>query len=159
MTTWALWKVCLWTFWNNRKCWKLAYLLTNLQTSRASNSKIHRIKNVEFSGYCFYMNTNISGGFQICISVSLKNCQCYCWKYIILLILVYFCFIFSVYLSSEDEYHCQKKGRIYRYQFKCNYLKTKNILLHFYCIFGIDIKFWTLKKVFLNLLSPREVVT
>ena len=30
-----------------------------------------RIKNVQFSGYCFYMNTNLSGDFEICISVPL----------------------------------------------------------------------------------------
>ena len=32
---------------------------------------ILRIKNVKTSGYCFYMNTNIQGDFQICISVLL----------------------------------------------------------------------------------------
>ena len=31
------------------------------------------IKNEKFPGYCFYMNTNIKGHFQICISVSLTN--------------------------------------------------------------------------------------
>ena len=30
------------------------------------------MKNAKFLGYCFYMNTNISRDFQICISVSLK---------------------------------------------------------------------------------------
>ena len=29
------------------------------------------IKNAKLSGYCFYMNTNIQGDFQICISVPL----------------------------------------------------------------------------------------
>ena len=33
--------------------------------------KIFRIKNARFSGYCFYMNTNICGDLQICISVPL----------------------------------------------------------------------------------------
>ena len=37
---------------------KLAYILRNLQTSRADNSRILRI-NAKFSGYCFYVNTNI----------------------------------------------------------------------------------------------------
>ena len=46
--------------------------LPYLQTSRASNSSILRIKKATFSGYCFYMNTNILGDFQICISVPLK---------------------------------------------------------------------------------------
>ena len=38
---------------------KLAYFLRNLQTSWTNNSRILRIKNVEFSGYCCYVNTNI----------------------------------------------------------------------------------------------------
>ena len=38
---------------------KLAFFLRNLQTSWANNSRILRIKNAKFSGYCFYMNTNI----------------------------------------------------------------------------------------------------
>ena len=50
-----------------------AYFLRNLQTSRAINSRILRIKNVKFSGYCFYMNTNILKDFQICISVPLRK--------------------------------------------------------------------------------------
>ena len=40
----------------------IAYFLSNLQAFRANNS---RIKNVTFSEYCFYMNTNIKGDFQI----------------------------------------------------------------------------------------------
>ena len=31
------------------------------------------IKNAKFSGYYFYMNTNIYGDFQICISVPLNE--------------------------------------------------------------------------------------
>ena len=54
---------------------KLAYFLRNLQTSRENNWTIVRIKNAEFSQYCFYMNTNIWGDFQICISVPLKYLQ------------------------------------------------------------------------------------
>ena len=56
--------VCLQTFGNNRICQKLAYFLKNLQTSRADYSRILRIKNVKFSGYCFHMNTNIEGDFK-----------------------------------------------------------------------------------------------
>ena len=37
---------------------KLAYFLRNLQTSQVKNSRNLRIKNVKFSGYCFYMNAN-----------------------------------------------------------------------------------------------------
>ena len=40
-----------------------------LQISRANNSRILSIKNTISSGYCFHMNTNIKGDFQICISV------------------------------------------------------------------------------------------
>ena len=38
-----------------------------------NNSRILRIKNAKFSGCYFYMNTNIYGDFQICISVPLTN--------------------------------------------------------------------------------------
>ena len=60
-------KVCLQTFKNNRICQQLAYFLMNLQ-----NSRVRRIKNAKFSRYCFHMNTNIYGDFQICISVPLR---------------------------------------------------------------------------------------
>ena len=53
MRTWDMWKVCLKTFRNKIICEKLAYVLRNLQTSRGSNSRLFRIKNGEFSGYCF----------------------------------------------------------------------------------------------------------
>ena len=36
------------------------------QTLRVYNSRIHKIKNVKFSGYYFYMNLNAWGDFQIC---------------------------------------------------------------------------------------------
>ena len=45
----------------------------HLQTSRANNSKTLKIENVKFSGYCFYMNTNIQKDFQICISLPLMK--------------------------------------------------------------------------------------
>ena len=32
-----------------------------LKTSQANHSRILRIKNAKFSGYCFYMNTDIYG--------------------------------------------------------------------------------------------------
>ena len=67
-----LWKVCLQIFRNKRICKKLAYFLRSLQASLANNSRIHRINNAHFSRYCFYMNTNIWGTFQIYISVPLK---------------------------------------------------------------------------------------
>ena len=52
---------------------KLTYFLRNLQTSRANNLRILKVKNVKFSVYCFYLITNIYGGFQICISVPLNK--------------------------------------------------------------------------------------
>ena len=47
----------------------------NLQTSRINNSKIPKIRNVKFAGYCLhskvYMNKNIYRHFQTCINVPL----------------------------------------------------------------------------------------
>ena len=73
MHTEDMWKVCLQTFRNNRICLKIAYFLRNLQTSRGNNSRILRIKNAKFLRYCFYINKNTKGDFQICISVPLKT--------------------------------------------------------------------------------------
>ena len=52
---------------------KISLLIKKFQTSRANNSRILRIKNAKLSGYCFCMNTNMQGDFQICISVPLKK--------------------------------------------------------------------------------------
>ena len=38
-----------------------------------NNSRILRIQNVKFSGYYFYVNTNIQRDFEICISVPLNH--------------------------------------------------------------------------------------
>ena len=43
------------------------------QTLRVNNSRILIIKNAKPSGYYFYMNLNIWGDFQICISVPLRK--------------------------------------------------------------------------------------
>ena len=75
MRTWDMWKVCLRTFRNNRICFKLAFFLRNLLTSRVNNSRIFRIKNVKFSGYCFHINTNRYEDLWICISVPLSQKQ------------------------------------------------------------------------------------
>ena len=40
-----------------------------MQKLRVNNSRILKIKNAKFSGHYFYMNLNIYGDFQICISV------------------------------------------------------------------------------------------
>ena len=42
-----------------------------MQTLRANDLRILKIQNANFSGYYFYMNTNIWRDFQICISVPL----------------------------------------------------------------------------------------
>ena len=84
MRMWNMWKVCLQTFRNNKIWWKLAYFLTDLSNSRANNSRILRIKNAKFSGYCFDINTNIYGDFQICISVPLIEwiyVSKVCWRH------------------------------------------------------------------------------
>ena len=38
-----------------------------------NNLRILTIKNAKFSGFYFYMNLNLWGDFQICISVPLKS--------------------------------------------------------------------------------------
>ena len=57
----------------NRIYLKLAYFLRNLRISRENNWRILRSENAKFSWYCFYMNTNIQGDLQICISVPLST--------------------------------------------------------------------------------------
>ena len=52
---------------------KSSLLLRKIQTLRVNNSRILRIQNTKFSRYFFYMN--ISGSFQICISVPLTELQ------------------------------------------------------------------------------------
>ena len=42
-----------------------------LMEKKKQNKTKKRIENAEFSGYYFYMKTNIKGDFQICISVPL----------------------------------------------------------------------------------------
>ena len=38
-----------------------------------NNSRIRRVKNAKYLGFCFYMNLNALGDFQICISVPLSS--------------------------------------------------------------------------------------
>ena len=62
---------------------KKAYFLRNLQTSRSNKPRILRIKNAKFSGYCFYLNTNIQGDFETWISVPLRSLeQSQTWNFI-----------------------------------------------------------------------------
>ena len=56
---------------------KISLLLKRFKTLRSHNLRILRITNAKFSEHCFYINTNIYGDFQICISVHL-NCSRFC---------------------------------------------------------------------------------
>ena len=63
---------CLFT--NIHKQWnvlKISLIFTKIQTSRVNNSRVLRIQNAKFSGYCFHMYTIIQAAFQICMSVPL----------------------------------------------------------------------------------------
>ena len=66
-----IWYVCLQTYRKNRICYKVAYFLRKIQTSRVNKSRILGCKNVKFSGYCFYMESSIQWNFQIWIIVPL----------------------------------------------------------------------------------------
>ena len=58
---------------NIQKKWsmlKISHFVRSSQALRVNNSIVPRIKNEIFSGCCFYMNKNIKGDFQICISIS-----------------------------------------------------------------------------------------
>ena len=59
---------------------KISLFLRNFQTSWANKSRILSIKNAKFSWYCFYMNRNIQGDFQICISAPLTLRVCTAFK-------------------------------------------------------------------------------
>ena len=71
MRTLDIQNICLQTYRNNRIRSKVAYFLRKIQILRANNSRILRIQNAKFSGYYFYMDTNIWRDFQICINVPL----------------------------------------------------------------------------------------
>ena len=47
-----------------------------METLRVNNSRIFTIKNAKLSGYYFYLNLNLWGDFQICISVPLTVKTC-----------------------------------------------------------------------------------
>ena len=72
MRTLNIQNVCLQTYRKDRIRQKVAYFLRKIQTLRANNSRILKIKNAKFSGY-FYMNKNIWRDFQICISIPLTT--------------------------------------------------------------------------------------
>ena len=52
---------------------KISLLFKKNTDFTVNNSKILRVKNAKFLWYCFYVNFNIWGDFQICISVPLKE--------------------------------------------------------------------------------------
>ena len=65
------------------------HFLRNLQTSRANNLRILRIKNVKFSGYCFYLNTKVKQVNNVTadlpsdmITILLWFYICYCCNFI-----------------------------------------------------------------------------
>ena len=52
---------------------KISLLFKKNTNLPVNNSRILTIKNAKFSGYYLYINLNILGDFQICISVLLSN--------------------------------------------------------------------------------------
>ena len=74
--------------------------------------EISESKGAEFSWYEFYFKKNIHRTFLYLSKCPLNTFTVDCENFVVI------------------------KG-IYRYQFKCNYLKNRNILLHCYCVFGI----------------------
>ena len=50
---------------------KVAFFLRNRQGLRVNNSIILRVENAKFWGYYCYVNYNIKGNFQTCISIPL----------------------------------------------------------------------------------------
>ena len=52
---------------------KLAYFVGKIQAFRVNKSRILTIRDVKLSGYYFFMNYNVHGDFQICISVPLSR--------------------------------------------------------------------------------------
>ena len=67
---------------------KISLLSKKFTNFTGKNSRILRIKNAKFSGYHFYMNTNILGDFQICINEPLKQIHLFFTHFIEYLILV-----------------------------------------------------------------------
>ena len=57
--------------WKQYNMLKISLLFNKFTNFTANNSIILRIRNAKFSGYYFYMNTNIKRDFQICFSVPL----------------------------------------------------------------------------------------
>ena len=123
---------------------KTSLLFKKLQTSRVNNSRILRIKNAKFSGYCFYMNRNIYGDFQICISVPLRCLSENFMKFFWCLLSVRLCKAssnlwlkillpfswkdFSIFITFNRGYHRRKLIFQIFWQNKC-WLKIRNTLI------------------------------
>ena len=93
-----------------------------LQASRTNNSRILQIKNAKFLGYCFHVNTNIQGDFQICISVPLNiHLKNESNK-------INICFIDNSNINSR--YNCYKRG------IHLNKSRTNNLIENFLFVLG-----------------------
>ena len=66
---------CLFRNIQKQNMFKINLLLRKIQTFLVNNSTILTIKNANFPGYYFYMNKNVYGDFQICISVPLSGAR------------------------------------------------------------------------------------
>ena len=51
---------------------KISLLFKESTNFTGKNSKVLKIKNAKLSEYYFYINLNVWGGFEICISVPLR---------------------------------------------------------------------------------------
>ena len=74
MCTWDMWNVCLQVYGNNML--KISLLFNSLQTSRINNSKMLRIRNAKFAGYCFIWTQSFRQGFKsalVYLQISLKQ--------------------------------------------------------------------------------------
>ena len=82
---------------------KISRLFKKFTNFTANNSRIRRIKNAKLSEYCFYMNTDIYGDFQICISVPLT--QFFLQIYLQYNIIFSLCIIFTSFLFLASYSH------------------------------------------------------
>ena len=125
MPTLDIRNVCLQIYRNNRIRWKVAYFLRKIQTLHGNNSRILRIQNAIFSGYYFYMDTNIWRDFQICISVPLMVIENQCLKMFKLFIFNedFFLWIFTLVSHIFSASSCLKCNSL------MNSVSLKNVIL------------------------------
>ena len=104
--TWDMWKNCLQLFRNNKIC-KLTYFLRYLETSRADHTRILKITNVKFSGFCFYMNTNISSNLHYCTfkkTTKAKLSQFVIYTQVISVVLVVNFIVVAVFMNCSSSW-------------------------------------------------------